>query len=1240
MIVKNEMANLPRCLGAVADHIDCWVIADTGSTDGTQDFIKSFFDKRSIPGELHSLPFQNFEQARNGALDFAYASALDYDYLLLDDADMELVVENQDFRARLEYPGYRLLQRSDSGLSYWNTRLVQRKAGALYHGVTHEYIDVPGGAKEFSGLWYKDHACGSNRVDKFERDIRLLSEALEREPENHRYWFYLAQSYRDAGRTKEAAETYAKRASMGGWDEEAWHARLEEARCLRKLDDERGFLRQALAAFNQRPQRAEPLYEVAKFYREKGMNQASVLFAEAGLAIPRPSEDILFLEDFVYTAGLQEEFSIAANYSRDPVRKDRGFAACNWLALNREIPQGSRNLARSNLFFYVQPASAMLGSFTTNLVGFIPPDGFHASNPSVARLGEQLVLVQRSVNVTLTSDGQYLTPNGEPEQARNFLLRLGDNLEVQSSTEILPPADMPEPAFPRILGFQDVRAFAWRGELWSCATVRQFNPEGWYEQVLARIDGGSSTCRLTDWRVLRPDGPRQHEKNWMPQAAGEQLRFVYLCDPTRVVDDYARTVSEETPAIAAEEFRGSSQLIPFEDGWLALIHEVHWRDGRRFYDHRFVWFDQNDVLRRVSRGFFFKKPGIEFAAGLAWHPDGRRLLLSYGVDDCESWIAMADADEVRRVLDDVAELPSGWPRAPSLSPPTRGHGASSRTGGEREQVDSAKSNKIETASQSVRSQHPLPVPETVGVRRTEPEDSTAETKTQPTTCAVGKEAHPICTSAAPDADRKSAEVAAPAQSKPELLALQNSAPVRSMPKNDEHGILAEPLPALQVSSPVPARQDVDAREDRGHRHGDVHAIRPKFTPASQIAKRTPPANIERSSRANAKHVRQASNGGKTIGLCMIVKNEAHLILRCLESVRPLVDYVLIEDTGSTDGTQAIVREYLQREGLTGKVFDMPWRDFAFNRSVALAELRKNNQVDYALIMDADDVLVFEEGFDPARFKASLSKDFYRAEVRRATVAFRRGHIVSNRREFRYRGVLHEVLVGPRQYSSELATGFYISYGQEGARGQDPNKYRKDAAVLERALRTEKDLWLRSRYTFYLAQSYYGCHEKEKALENYLKRTEQGFWEEEIYWSYYRAAGLQEALGHPLDDVLATFSKATQACPYRAEALHEAVRRCRVNNRFAEGYELAKRGLALSQPSDGLFIEPWIYQYGLLDEFVVNAYWVGQYDECLEACERLLRERKCPEDICERIERNRDFAREKLALNGSAVAASA
>jgi glycosyltransferase involved in cell wall biosynthesis len=62
MIVKNEMANLGRCLAALADRIGCWVIGDTGSSDGTQDFIIAFFAERNLPGELHSFPFHNFEQ--------------------------------------------------------------------------------------------------------------------------------------------------------------------------------------------------------------------------------------------------------------------------------------------------------------------------------------------------------------------------------------------------------------------------------------------------------------------------------------------------------------------------------------------------------------------------------------------------------------------------------------------------------------------------------------------------------------------------------------------------------------------------------------------------------------------------------------------------------------------------------------------------------------------------------------------------------------------------------------------------------------------------------------------------------------------------------------------------------------------------------------------------------------------------------------------------------------------------
>jgi hypothetical protein len=70
----------------------------------------------------------------------------------------------------------------------------------------------------------------------------------------------------------------------------------------------------------------------------------------------------------------------------------------------------------------------------------------------------------------------------------------------------------------------------------------------------------------------------------------------------------------------------------------------------RRYQHRFVWFDTANVLRSVSRQFYFHVQGAEYAAGLAWHPDRRRLLISYGVADREAWIATVDARDVHHAL--------------------------------------------------------------------------------------------------------------------------------------------------------------------------------------------------------------------------------------------------------------------------------------------------------------------------------------------------------------------------------------------------------------------------------------------------------------------------------------------------------------------------------------------------------------------------------------------------------------
>jgi glycosyltransferase involved in cell wall biosynthesis len=370
---------------------------------------------------------------------------------------------------------------------------------------------------------------------------------------------------------------------------------------------------------------------------------------------------------------------------------------------------------------------------------------------------------------------------------------------------------------------------------------------------------------------------------------------------------------------------------------------------------------------------------------------------------------------------------------------------------------------------------------------------------------------------------------------------------------------------------------------------------------------------------------------KTIGLCMIVKNETKMIRRCLQSTLPLVDYIFVVDTGSTDGTQQMIRDFLAAHGVGGTVIDEPWRDFAYNRSFALARLRELEHVDYAMIIDADDVIELDTGFDPGAFKTQMTCDIYDVPVRHGNIAHHRPQLFSNHLPFLFKGVLHEFLEAPPgSLSRETVKGIAIRASSGGgARSDNSRKYQDDAAVLERALSMETDQFLISRYTFYLAQSYRDCGEKEKALANYLKRANLGFWNEEIYVSLFEAGNLMAALDRPFDDVITAYERASQTVPGRAEALHAASHYCRDKGRNAEGMEFARRGLDLAQPN-GLFVQPWVYDYGILDEFAVNAYWAGAPRESLDACLKLLVSDKLPPSMVKRIAANARFAADKIS----------
>jgi len=369
-----------------------------------------------------------------------------------------------------------------------------------------------------------------------------------------------------------------------------------------------------------------------------------------------------------------------------------------------------------------------------------------------------------------------------------------------------------------------------------------------------------------------------------------------------------------------------------------------------------------------------------------------------------------------------------------------------------------------------------------------------------------------------------------------------------------------------------------------------------------------------------------TQSGQTICLCMIVKNEAPVIARCLASVLPIIDCWVIVDTGSTDGTQDIIWRTLQT--VPGALYDRPWRDFAHNRSEALALARP--EADFSLIIDADDALELAPDY---RLPA-LDRDSYFFDIHDVGIRYQRQQIVANRRAWRYEGVLHEFLVGPEADGSGHLP-VILRRNHDGARRRDPLTYQRDAEVLERALAGEVTPFLRSRYSFYLAQSYRDCRQRELAIKWYLARAAQGFWAEEVFYSLYQAGQIMLELEQDAEQILRVWEQAIMAAPARAEAAHAAARLCRLRGEHARGFAYAYPARDLTIPADGLFVERWIYDYGLLDELGVLSFWCGTYRVGAEAGLKALASGAVPAGDVARFAANIRFCFDRLGMDGTA-----
>lgn len=357
----------------------------------------------------------------------------------------------------------------------------------------------------------------------------------------------------------------------------------------------------------------------------------------------------------------------------------------------------------------------------------------------------------------------------------------------------------------------------------------------------------------------------------------------------------------------------------------------------------------------------------------------------------------------------------------------------------------------------------------------------------------------------------------------------------------------------------------------------------------------------------------------TVCLNMIVKNEKDVITRCLKSVLPIIDYWVIVDTGSTDGTQQIIIDFMKENNVPGELHEQPWVNFEHNREEALVLAKF--KADYILFMDADDILTYDENFK----LPNLVFDCYLIKSRAGGTEYMITRMVKASLDWHWHGVLHEYVSSDRAKKGAVLNGVTYIYICDGARARDPNKAKKDVKILSDALEKEPD---NARYMFYLAQSYVTDGDYENGLKHYMKRVEMGGWEEEVFWSMLQIAHLHAVLKHDRKEIESWFVKALKYRPSRPEPYYYLINSARIDGHYDKGYELGRMALNLPPCKDILFVEAKTYD-AVLVEFAICALMTGHIDESLSVTDRLLAKKDLAPPIEELTLQCRMQAMEKM-----------
>ena len=654
MIVKNESKIITRLLESVLPIIDSYCICDTGSTDNTVELIQEFFKEKNINGKVVTEPFVNFAHNRNFALQSCLGMS---DYILFLDADMILKVNNFDKKTLRNHDYFYILQGTES-FYYQNTRIVKNNGLYKYVCVTHEYIDTPPNSTSTQikkdELFILDIGDGGSKSDKFERDIRLLSQAIELEPKNERYHFYLANSYHDSGKFEQAIDTYEKRIKLGGWEQEVWYSYYRIGLCYKNLNKMENAISAWMNGYNFSQLRVENLYEIIHYYRNTSKHKLAEIFyniANNVLSKKLNKDSYLFLHNDVYTYKIDYEYTIFSFYNNVKNISDQFIKV-----INHSHDGSINNNLLSNLKFYKNVLSASkkytFSNMTKIKVNNEDIDFNSSSSCLIKSKDDGYIMNIRYVNYYINSSGNYLNCD-KHIITYNKYVELNKFLSVTNEKMMESKYDG-----RRYIGIEDVRIFndVETNDLLFIGTG--FLKNNQIGIVNGKYDINKNMLEYNE--IKSSFSNNSCEKNWVYIDYKNSTHIVYKWHPLQIckINQEENLLdlieSKEMPLIFSHA-RGSTSGFKYikknvlNDDQISLnveecelwfiLHIVSYENPRHYY-HIFAVFDGSMNLLRYSAPFKFDGEPIEYCLSLVVEDD--RVLINYSNWDRTTTIGVYD----------------------------------------------------------------------------------------------------------------------------------------------------------------------------------------------------------------------------------------------------------------------------------------------------------------------------------------------------------------------------------------------------------------------------------------------------------------------------------------------------------------------------------------------------------------------------------------------------------------------